>query len=272
MPVWRWLQRRRAANWPIAEGHIESAEVTEPRPTLFSTSRSSSYLAELGYSYSIAGSVEAGWHRRECPTAQEAREFIRDLKGKPVAVHYNPNKPSSSSLSEPSLDMLLRSRAPMLDGESFIDENSIPEWSRPFLWVFVWISVIGLILSLWVHIGALMGRRVVPEAFFGILGGGIFIVWFPALLTARSMVQNVSHKYFWKVALKGSPEWMRYMVYGFFGYAIVNFLLFMTRASGGGNGPNPPAVVWRAFSGHWMAFYSAAIASLYAAAHPEHNY
>jgi hypothetical protein len=33
-----------------------------------------------------------------------------------------------------------------------------------------------------------------------------------------------------KLVLKGAPEWMRYMVYGFVGYAFVNFapILFLT--------------------------------------------
>ena len=66
--------------------------------------------------------------------------------------------------------------------------------------------------------------------------------------------------------LQGSPDWMRYMVYGFFGYALLNFALFMTKAPTGGTGVNPPAAVWRGFSGHWMAFYSAALAILYSAA------
>jgi hypothetical protein len=62
---------------------------------------------------------------------------------------------------------------------------------------------------------------------------------------------------------------MRYMVYGFFGYAIINFLLFIAVAPSGGHGANPPTVVWRGFSGHWMAFYSAAFAILYSAVRPE---
>jgi hypothetical protein len=62
--------------------------------------------------------------------------------------------------------------------------------------------------------------------------------------------------------LKDSPDWTRYMVYGFFGYAIVNFLFFMTKAPSGGGGANPPAVVWRGFSGHWMAFYSRMVKNL----------
>jgi hypothetical protein len=54
---------------------------------------------------------------------------------------------------------------------------------------------------------------------------------------------------------------MKYMTYGFFGYAILNFLLFIISAPTGRHdaGPPPPAV-WRGFSGHWMAFYSAGLA------------
>jgi hypothetical protein len=114
-----------------------------------------------------------------------------------------------------------------------------------------------------------MGRRVAPEAFFWMLHVGIFVVWFPAVLVAQRLVGNVNRKDFWKVALKNAPDWMRYMFYGFFGYALVNFMLFMTKAPNGGSGANPPAVVWRGFSGHWMAFYSAALAILYAAVRTE---
>lgn len=111
-----------------------------------------------------------------------------------------------------------------------------------------------------------MGRRVAPEAFFWMLHVGIFVVWLPTVLVAQRLVGNVNRKDFWKVVLKDSPDWMRYMVYGFFGYAIVNFLFFMTKAPSGGGGANPPAEVWRGLSGHWMAFYSAALAVLYSAA------
>jgi hypothetical protein len=31
MSSWRWLKRRRAAGWPIADGRIESTEVTKPK-------------------------------------------------------------------------------------------------------------------------------------------------------------------------------------------------------------------------------------------------
>lgn len=111
-----------------------------------------------------------------------------------------------------------------------------------------------------------MGRRVAPGAFFVMLHVGIFAVWIPAVLVAQRLVGSTNRKDFWKVVLKGSPDWMRYMVYAFFVYAFVNFLFFMGKAPSGGSGLNPPASVWRGFSGHWMVFYSAALAILYSAA------
>jgi hypothetical protein len=140
-----------------------------------------------------------------------------------------------------------------------------PDWLRPFLWLLAAVAFLGLIVSLWVHIGAVMGRRVAPESLFWILHVGIFVVWFPAMFLAQRLVGSLNRKDFWKKVLAGSPVWMRYIVYGFAGYALVNFLLFMTNSPNSHGGANPPAAVWRGFSGHWMAFYSAAFAIFYSA-------
>jgi hypothetical protein len=268
--AWRWSDRKRTASWPDAAGCIDSVSVTQRKATLFSGNRSAPYVAQLSYSYSTAEGRNAGWYRRDFATEGEASEFVRDLKSKPVAVHYNPHKPSSSCLSEPSLSLLLQSRLPVSGAESYSSGDSVPDWSLPFLRGFIWIAAIGLIASLWVHVGAVMGHRVAPQALFLILHVGIFIVWIPAVLAAQRTGGNVSRGD-WEVVLKGSPAWMRYMVYGFMGYAVINFLLFMTHAHAGKNGPNPPAAVWRGFSGHWMAFYSAALAILYSAAQEVHD-
>jgi hypothetical protein len=95
---------------------------------------------------------------------------------------------------------------------------------------------------------------------------GIFVVSIPAVLVDRKRIGSARRRDYWKLALRGAPEWMRYMVYGFGGYAMLNFAIFAFQAPQGSRGANPPAVVWRGFSGHWMFFYSAALASLYAAA------
>jgi hypothetical protein len=267
-PAWNWFRRQRAGGWPTAEGRIESVEIT--KPTFSFTTKRGYYVVELGYSYSVAGTPQSGRYRREFPTEHEADEFVRDLQGKPVAIHFNSNRPSNSALLEPDIEGLLQNRAPAPASESLAQANSVPEGIRPFLWLFVLLSAIGLVVSLWVHIGALMGRRVAPEAFLWMLSVGIVVVWLAAVLVAQRLVGNVNRKDLWKVVLKDSPDWMRYMVYGFLGYAMLNFLLFMTKAPSGGSG-NPPAVVWRGASGHWMAFYSAAFAILYAAARIENR-
>lgn len=61
----------------------------------------------------------------------------------------------------------------------------MPGWAKPLLWPFVVLSAVGLGLSLWVHLGAVAGRRVAPEAFFWMLHMGIFVVWIPAVLVDR---------------------------------------------------------------------------------------
>jgi len=259
---WRWLQRRRAAGWPATDGRIESVVVT--KPTFSFTTKRGYYLAELRYSYSIAGAAFGGRYKREFPTEHEAAEFVRDLQGKPAVVHYNPTNPSGSSLLEPDVEVLLQNRAPALSSDTDSAADSIPDWIRRLRWIFVWISAIGLVVSLLVHLAVVMGHTV--SSFFWILHVGIFVVWFPAVLVAQKLGRNAKGTDAWKGALRGAPQWMRYMVYGFLAYAMVNFFFFMTKAPGGSSGADAPASVWRGFSGHWMAFYSAALAILYSAA------
>jgi hypothetical protein len=270
-PLWRWFQRNRASSWPTATGQIESISVSEAKRSFFSASQrgsSPSYVAKLGYSYSIGGNLETGFYKREFGMEEEASEFVRDLKGKPVAVHYNPIKPSSSSLSEASIETLIQTRAPRPAWELSASSRSdaVPEWLQSFVWIFIGLSAVGFVLSLWVHFGAVSGRRVAPAAFFWILHIGIFVVWFPAVMVAQRQAGNLNRKDLWKVVLKGAPDWVRYLVYGFLAYAVVNFMIFFQAPSGHDDGANPPVMDWRGFSGHWMVFYLAALAILYSAA------
>jgi Protein of unknown function (DUF3592) len=258
--LWRWMQRHRAESALIASGQIESLTVTESkRSFLSSTPRGNSpqFVVEISYSYSVAGNVETGTYKRGFNTDDEALEFQRDLKGKPVAVHYNPNKPSNSALSEESVERLLQARPPSTptDYTLAVPKGSLPPLLRQFLWVFIILAFVGLVASVWVYVGAVMGRRVVPEPFFWILHMGIFVIWFPAVIVAKQRVSNLNRKDLWKVLLRDLPDWARYLIYGFLGYAVINFLYFLNQApTGGGNDGDPPAMVWREFSGHWMVF------------------
>jgi hypothetical protein len=259
-PVWQWLQRKRAQDWPTTEGHIESADVNKAGGFGL-RKRSGQYVAELGYSYSVAGERHGQLYKRDFSTEPEAWEFVRDLKDKQIAVQYNPSKPSKSILSNPDIEKLLQTRAPQLFPAEDTSKGSVPEWLRPLLWIFAGLSAIGLILSLLVNIAALTGRHVAP--YFWILHVGIFVVWFPAVFIAQRRVGNVNRKDFWKVVLKGSPEWMRYMVHGFLAYSFLDFAWFLGIRPG--RNASGPAADWLWFSHIWMVFYSAAFAILYSA-------
>jgi hypothetical protein len=259
-PAWAWFQRNRVAGWPIADGRITSTGISQPT-ALFGW-KQPSYSAELDYSYTIAGEDHSGTHTRECSTEQEAEECIRDLENKAVVVHVNPSAPDRSGLLEADIRELLQNRAPALVEAATV---ALP-LGHSWLVFFEALSCIGLFLSLWVHVGALLGKHVAPTSFFFCLHVGIFVVWFPAVVVAKRLVGSANRKDFWKVVLKGAPEWMRYMCYVFMGYAVINFLLFMTQAPLGSGGGTPTTIEWRGFSGHWMAFYSAAFAILYSAA------
>jgi hypothetical protein len=205
-PLWKWVQRNRAKNWPLTSGTIESVTVDEAKRGFFSSSsfgRSPSHIAEINYVYSVGGIGATGIYKRDYYTQDEAWDFVRDLKGKPVAIHYNPDKPSFSALSEPSLETALQNRAPESESYRPTSTNRISPLLVPFLWVFVALSAIGLAVSLYVHLGAVRGQRVVPEPFFWMLHVGIFVVWFPAIYVAKQRIGSLQRKEFLESSIEG---------------------------------------------------------------------
>jgi hypothetical protein len=130
----------------------------------------------------------------------------------------------------------------------------------------------GLILSLAVHLLSFAGIQLGGDTLFFALHVGIFPLWIPVVLISMKLAGGMPRQSSWgtgnswsswKVMLSGCPPWMQYMTYGFFIYAIVNFAIFIFLAPSGKQiGGSPPAVVWHGFSGHWMAFYSAGLATI----------
>jgi hypothetical protein len=124
----------------------------------------------------------------------------------------------------------------------------------------------GLVLSLVEHILSFFGMQFGGNNIFVALHVGIFPLWIPAVFIANKMTGgSTQRKDFWKVVLSGCPPWMKYMTYGFFIYAFVNFAIFTVLSSmhqrvQGASAPS--ADVIHGFSGHWMAFYSAGLAIL----------
>jgi hypothetical protein len=258
--VGNWSRRQPADGWPVTEGRIESVEAT--KPSFSFTTKRSYYVAEPGYFYFLAGTSHAGRYKREFPTEHEAEELVRDPKGKPVAVHRNSTSPSSSALLKPDINVLPQNRAPAPAADCTAAANYVPDGIRPFP---LGLRPVSGHRSCRQPVGSSGRREGAPRGTTSVLCDaprwnlrGLV----PAVFVAQRPVGNENRKDLWKVVLKDSPDWMRYRVDGFFGYAVVNFAFFMTKAPSGGSGANPPAVVWKRFSGHWMAFYSAALAIL----------
>jgi hypothetical protein len=267
---WSWLQREQAKSWPTASGRINSAYIGEPRRFLGLTlqpDRSRTYNAILSYSYDLSGTTFSGEYRQVFGSEREAQEFLRGLQGQVVPIQYNSSKPSRSALFESTVETLLRNRVPSPDsGSGALSLDSFPNWLKPLVGLFALLSLVGLILSLWVHIGALFGRQVAPPYLFFGLHMGIFVVFFPAILVAQKRVGGTStnRKNFWKAVTKGAPDGLRYLLYFFFVYAGINFFIFFFQVLPGtvarDHNAGPP---WRGFSGHWMVFYYASFLILF---------
>jgi Protein of unknown function (DUF3592) len=84
-----WLRRARSANWPTTPGVVESGSVSTMR------GRTS---AKIGYSYGLAGTYYSGYHTEEFDDGEKAWSYVDALKGRPVQVSYNPQKPEVSVL------------------------------------------------------------------------------------------------------------------------------------------------------------------------------
>lgn len=143
------------------------------------------------------------------------------------------------------------------------------------LYPFLLLAASGFVLSVVVHFMALAGAAIPGGKLVWALHVGIFVVWIPAVLVSMHMTRYANRKDFWKVAVAGCPIWMRRVGYVLFGYAILNFVLFIATTGSQpkqsmGNAP-PPSVV-RGFSGHWMVFYGAAFAILYSRIHAPQLY
>jgi hypothetical protein len=124
----------------------------------------------------------------------------------------------------------------------------------------------GLLLSLAVHLLSFADLQPGGKTLFVLLHIGIFPLWLVVVIIAMKMTRGVQRKDYWKAVLSGCPIWMKCMTYGFLIYALANFLIFMFIApTGTRNAGSPPGSVWRGFSGHWMAFYSAGLAIVWTA-------
>lgn len=162
--------------------------------------------------------------------------------------------------------------------ENHVSRSVQSESGEPLLNVaifpFMLLAAVGFVLSVAAHLLAITGVQIPGGGLVWGLHVGIFAVWIPAVLVSVQTARLGSRKDFWKIALAGCPRWMRYGLFVLFGYAIFNFILFISVAPAHTQqfGNTPPPSVLRGFSGHWMVFYAAAFAILYSRIHAPQFY
>lgn len=131
-------------------------------------------------------------------------------------------------------------------------------------------AAVGLAISLFTHVSALLGVAPSGNFLFFALHAGIFPLWFPMAFIVNKMTGGMSRwgrspsLLSWNTMLSGAPDGLRFLTYGFFIYAIANFAYFVLSTIGAPHsqhaGDIPGPEVWRGFSGHWMLFYCAGLA------------
>lgn len=120
-------------------------------------------------------------------------------------------------------------------------------------------SLLGLLGSMACHVIGLLGIDPPGGKRLFILHIGIFIVWIPLVIAGNrtrpsKARDNVDH------LLAEVPKWTTVWIVAVFVYALFNFASFQWATRHYPRGKVPLALELRGFSGHWMLFYSVALA------------
>ena len=129
------------------------------------------------------------------------------------------------------------------------------------------IAAVGLLVSIYVHVSAWIGVAMTPLAAWMLaLHLTAILLAFPMIVAGHLIagdpmdVAYLSSSDVHLVLQACSPA-MRGVIYGFAGYAMVNFAFFAWQIASGAHVDD--AATLRGFSGHWMAFFAAEMAIMW---------
>jgi len=249
--IWERLVRWRAKDWPATMASIDAVSISGP------SGKGNKWQSRLDYAFTVLEKRYTGRYSQTFSFEEDAQEWIRDLRGKTVSVHYWPGWPALSVVEKNDIDELLRSRLPLppdpVPGQASFQQMSPVKVILAYPLMIV--AVLGFGLSFYVHVASIVGKAVLPESWFFPMHAAMFVPFFGALLLLPKKTARKKDSF----AIPGS---LGTLMIAILIYALGNFAWFMTYVATHGNSA-PLIVQWRGFSGHWMLFHFWSFAFLY---------
>src|SRR6185437_12002881 len=117
--IWEKNLLFRARSWPIAQGTIDSAWVHEHK------GKHHRWIARLDYSFPLQQRRYTGRYSKTFSYQNEADDFVRDLTGKSLRVHYSSRWPVFSAALKQDVEELLQTR-PVAEPEPVTGWQPVP--------------------------------------------------------------------------------------------------------------------------------------------------
>lgn len=92
----KWRQNKAMSGWPATDATIQNGRVHKEGWRVW---------VELTYTYYV-GEYRTGTHVHKFRSAEQAEEFIRQVKDKRVHVHYDADHPEKSVILDRDLEMI----------------------------------------------------------------------------------------------------------------------------------------------------------------------
>jgi hypothetical protein len=256
--IWERVVRSRARSWPVAQATIDSALVQKY------SRKGERWIARLNYSFQVPAGRRTGRYSRKFSYEGDAEDFVRDLQGKPLLVHYSTRWPISMALDE-DVEMLLQTRSAQPPATEAIGTPPapVPILKKFIAYLMMPVALAGFLLSLYIHIAAWLGHIVLEHSWIAWLHVGIFVPFITALVLSPKdspRRRRVDHS---------SPLLGKAMLAVLI-YALLNFIVFVVHMATS-HGTDSQLWQWRGFSGHWMLFYFWSFGFLYDVVRPNSN-
>ena len=258
--IWERVVRVRSRNWPVTQGTIEKVWVRKH------SGKRTRWIARLDYSYSVQNKRYTGRYSQSHSYQEDAEEYVRDLSGKAIMVHYSPRWPVFSVAANEDVKALLLTRTPELPHPDMVESqpSEVPLIKKLVAYPLMLFAAAGFILSLYVHVASWLGKIVLPESWFFLINAGMFVSFIGGIV----LIPKGPKK---KQPFKNPPDgFLRKALIIVFFYSIANFAVFFVRLFHN-HGEAPELWQWQGFSGHWMLFYLAGLFLLYHSVHPSND-